>query len=87
MFLARWLLYFPGALLLCCIAPRVAGRRPTLPSAGFAHMPLYVQLAFVSGGLFWLLAPFSGPSLMRLVGYAWPFFWIALPYMRRADAA
>ncbi len=87
MFLARWLLYFPGALLLCCIAPRIAGRRPALPSAGFAHMPLYVQLAFVSGGIFWLLAPFSGPSLMRLVGYAWPFFWIALPYMRRADAA
>ena len=83
--LAIWLLYFPGAVALWFMAPRIGRRMPYMSAFGFARMPLHVQLACVSGGIFWLLAPFSGPSLMRLVGYGWPLFWIALPHMRRTD--
>ena len=45
--------------------------------------PFYIQYSFVVGLVFWLLAPFSGPSLDRLVGYSWPLFWIALPFLLR----
>ena len=78
--LATWLLYFPGALPLLARL-RGEGRLSVFVCGGFARLPLDVRLALVAGGAFWILAPFSGTSLMRLVGYAWPLFWIALPHL------
>ena len=93
-----WFLYFPGAivLLLKCVS-RTRGQEESPPNPQFpfpnsqfsipnSQFPFYVQYSFIIGLVFWLLAPFSGPSLDRLVGYAWPFFWVAFPFLlcRRA---
>ena len=74
-----WLLYFPGILLFLGKLRREWQIR-TFFYDGFMHLPLDVKLAFVSGGIFWILVPFCGTSLLRYAGYAWPLFWIALPY-------
>lgn len=39
-----------------------------------------VQLALIAGFIYWLSVPFAGRSGFRLIGYAWPLFWIAIPY-------
>ena len=83
---ALWLLYFPGVILLLpkC-ASRTRGQEDegtserTAQKFSIRRSPFYVQYSFVIGLAFWLLAPFSGASLERLVGYAWPLFWVALP--------
>ena len=80
MTLVVWPFFFPGAFLLLLPACR-EGRLKSLAHGGFARLPLDVQLAIVSGGIFWVTAPFCGTSLMRYVGYAWPLFWIALPHL------
>jgi hypothetical protein len=77
--LAAWLLYFPGALLFAF----AAWRRGGITQTAWKGHGLHVQLAFAAGALFWLLAPFSGASMERLAGYAWPLFWIALPTSAR----
>ena len=75
---AFWLLYFPGTIVLMLIRRKGLFRAF---AAEFRASPLYIQYAFVVGALFWILAPFSGTSIERLVGYAWPLFWVALPAM------
>ncbi len=94
--LALWLLYFPGALLFfalrrrahleCVTTDRNTSLRARVSSAlaCLRAAPLYVQHALVVGLLFWILAPFSGTSLDRLVGYSWPLFWVAIPWRFRA---
>ena len=91
---ALWLLYFPGVILLFFKGvPSATGQqvnRSAILNSQFSilNSPFYIQYSFVVGLVFWLLAPFSGPSLDRLVGYAWPLFWVALPFLRpRRDKA
>ena len=43
-----------------------------------------VIVAFLSGVVFFLLTPFSGRTVGRYVGYAWPLFWLALPAIYQA---
>ena len=45
------------------------------------EIPFSVMVAFFVGCIFFLLAPVSGRSLSRLVGYAWPLFWFVLLYL------
>ena len=84
---ALWFLYFPGAILLffkgvSTTTGQQDNRSAILNSQFSIHnSPFYIQYSLVVGLVFWLLAPFSGPSLDRLVGYAWPFFWVALPML------
>ncbi len=84
---ALWLLYFPGVILLffkgvSTTTGQQDNRSAILNSQFSIHnSPFYIQYSLVVGLVFWLLAPFSGPSLDRLVGYAWPLFWVALPML------
>ena len=83
-----WLLYFPGALVLAWrLVVSRKGLMRLFADGGWTQMPLDVRLAFVSGGVFWLLTPFCGPSLMRLAGYSWPLFWVVLPHLLVGGAA
>ena len=50
-------------------------------------LPCSVAVAFLAGAVFFMLAPFSGRSIPRLIGYAWPLFWMALPWLWRSDKA
>ncbi len=47
----------------------------------FVELPLAIQLAFLYGLVSWLLGPVLGNWVERLIGYGWPVFWIALPYL------
>lgn len=79
----HWLLAFPGALLLLVYTlllkyeARISGKGD-LSTKG--NVPLGVQLALVAGFIYWLSVPFTGRSGFRLIGYAWPLFWITIPY-------
>ena len=74
------LFYFPCVLPLLWRICR-EGRLKLLMHGGFMSLPLDVRLALVVGGVFWVMIPFGGTSLMRYAGYAWPLFWIALPHL------
>ena len=43
------------------------------------ELPFYLQVALGYGLLMYVLAPVEGTQIFRLVGYAWPAFWIAVP--------
>ena len=43
--------------------------------------PLWLRAALVYGLVSALLAPAAGTMLPRLVGYAWPAFWLAAPLL------
>lgn len=51
------------------------------------QLPFAIEVALVYGGISFLLAPFLGDWVDRLVGYGWPLFWIATPWLIFADAA
>jgi hypothetical protein len=40
-----------------------------------------IQVIFFYGAISYLLGPAVGNMVSRLVGYGWPVFWIALPYL------
>ena len=46
-------------------------------------LPLAMQVAVLSGLLFWLSQPFAGYSPWRYLGYVWPFAWIVVPWLIR----
>ena len=79
----HWLLVFPGALLLLVYTlllkfeARICGKGDLTMRK---NVPLGVQLALIAGFIYWLSVPFAGRSGFRLIGYAWPLFWIAIPY-------
>jgi hypothetical protein len=54
---------------------------PTSATAGNPAFPLAIQLACVYGVLCYLVGPALGNWIERLVGYGWPAFWIALPWL------
>ncbi len=60
-----------GPLILWHFRDKWASLTPTLP----------VQLAMVYGVLSYFLGVSLGNWVFRLVGYGWPAFWIALPYL------
>jgi len=45
------------------------------------QVPDAFRMAMIIGLAFFVLAPFSGRSVERLVGYAWPAFWLAVPLL------
>jgi hypothetical protein len=47
------------------------------------EMPLAIQLALVYGLVSFFLGTSLGDWVERLVGYGWPAFWLALPYLIR----
>jgi hypothetical protein len=50
-------------------------------AAIFRQPPLAISVAFGYGVAAYALAPMTGVSVGRLVGYAWPAFWIAVPVL------
>ena len=66
-------------VLLKWLKPRIGMIRGQ--SFDAEKMPNAVVVAGLTGFVFFLLAPFSGRSVLRLVGYAWPLFWFALPWL------
>ena len=76
--LALWALPLVPAALALAISRRMGTLRQL---ARPRSMPLAVQVAAAVGLAFWLLQPFSGYSPWRYVGYAWPFAWIAVPWL------
>jgi hypothetical protein len=56
--------------------------RPLLKRAGgFRRWPFAVQLACVYGLISYLLGTSLGYATYRLIGYGWPLFWVALPFL------
>ncbi len=49
------------------------------------EIPYSVIVAFMVGVAFCLLSPFSGRTILRYVGYAWPLFWFALIYLTKGN--
>ncbi len=49
-------------------------------------LPEAFQLALIIGLSFFVLAPLTGRSVERLVGYAWPAFWLAIPILVDRDS-
>jgi hypothetical protein len=45
------------------------------------QLPDAFQMALIIGLAFFVLAPMSGRSIERLVGYAWPAFWLVVPLL------
>ena len=58
-----------------------AHRGGLTPTAPLRTWPLAVQIAFVYGLISCLLGTSLGTGVFRLVGYGWPLFWLALPYL------
>jgi hypothetical protein len=52
---------------------------------GLPHREAWWAIAFWYGSLMTLLCPLSGTAVLRLIGYGWPLFFIALPALY-ADA-
>jgi hypothetical protein len=44
-------------------------------------LPLAIKLALSYGAMSYLAGPLLGDWVDRLVGYGWPLFWIAMPYL------
>jgi hypothetical protein len=65
-----------GILPLLFFRTRIAEYRKQ-----FLRWPLAIQVALFSGLLYLLLAPFSGRSIERLFGYAWPLWCFVLPWV------
>ena len=42
---------------------------------------LFLSLIIVYGLISFIITPFLGASIYRLMGYSWPLFWIGLPYL------
>jgi hypothetical protein len=71
-----WLTVFGlGPLILFKLVRRF-GKVSTLPFA--------IELALIYGAASFLIGPLLGDSVDRLVGYGWPAFWIAMPYLMYA---
>jgi len=47
----------------------------------FRKWPLAIAVAGLTGLAFLLLSPFAGRTVERQIGYAWPLFWLALPFV------
>jgi hypothetical protein len=47
-------------------------------------MPVFCLTAFIYGIICFITGPALGASVSRLVGYGWPCFWIALPFLYAA---
>ncbi|HWD17664.1 MAG TPA: hypothetical protein VHB20_00165 [Verrucomicrobiae bacterium] len=61
-------------------APLVAWRWREVFRTG-AKWPLAVRVAFVYGGVAYLIGPGLGASVQKLVGAGWPIVWIAMPWV------
>jgi hypothetical protein len=77
--------HFPATTLVVLLT--TFGNAPVF-LAGFVRRwraaleaPLAIQLAFFYGTLCYLVGPSLGGWTDRLVGYGWPVFWLALPYL------
>ena len=67
----------PSAIVLF-LSRRMASLRLLLSPRS---LPLAIQVAALSGFLFWLSQPFAGYSPWRYLGYVWPFAWIVVPWL------
>ena len=67
----------PSAIVLF-LSRRMASLRLLLSPRS---LPLAIQVAALSGLLFWLSQPFAGYSPWRYLGYVWPFAWIVVPWL------
>jgi hypothetical protein len=45
------------------------------------RLPQWIQIAIAYGAFCFITAPFVGSSVFRLIGYAWPAFWLAMPQL------
>jgi hypothetical protein len=68
-----WLTVFGVGPLVLFYLVRKIGKIRSLPFA--------VELALIYGGVSFLLGPLLGAWVDRLIGYGWPAFWIAMPFL------
>lgn len=80
--LALWVLPLVPPALVLFLSRRMASLRTLLSPRS---LPLAVQVAALSGLLFWLSQPFAGYSPWRYLGYIWPFAWIVVPWLIRSQ--
>ena len=59
--------------------------RVTESASVWAAWPLSVSVAALAGIIFLVLSPFAGRTVERQIGYAWPLFWLALPWVLRSE--
>jgi hypothetical protein len=77
--------HFPVFTLVICLT--LFGIGPLLlfrairKSEKFAMLPFAIHLALVYGIFSFAIGPLLGDWVVRLVGYSWPAFWIALPVL------
>jgi hypothetical protein len=71
-----WLTVFGLGPLIIFYLIRRMGKTGTLPFA--------IELALIYGVASFLMGPLLGDWVDRLVGYGWPAFWIAMPYLFHA---
>lgn len=77
---ALWALPLVPPALVLFISRRMASLRLLLAPRS---LPLAIQVAALSGFVFWLSQPFAGYSPWRYLGYVWPFAWIVVPWLIR----
>ena len=63
------------------VVPGWLWARRKVVGAAWPMAPLWLRAALVYGLVSALLAPAAGTMLPRLVGYAWPAFWLAAPLL------
>lgn len=75
---ALWALPLVPSALVLALSRSMASLRLLLSPRS---LPLAVQVAALSGLVFWLSQPFAGYSPWRYIGYVWPFAWVAVPWL------
>ena len=63
------------------VIPGLLWARRERVRAAWSETPIGIRAALIFGLIMALVAPMSGSSLERLVGYGWPAFWLATPLL------